>query len=80
MTVNIKVYNKCKYEEDSKVIAEVDIPGVVRKEVKDIPLSEILKENVVSCVDDYNKYTILTFENGDTSRYRHCYVDVLRID
>ena len=80
MRINIKLYDKCKYEEDSKVIASVDITGVVSLEVKEIPLSEILKETDGSCVDDYNKYTILTFENGETSTYRHCYVDVFRVD
>ena len=80
MRVNIKLYDKCKYHEDSKVIAEVDLTGVVSLEVKEIPLSEILKETDGSCVDDYNKYTILTFENGETSTYRHCYVDVFRVD
>lgn len=80
MRVNIKLYDKCKYEEDSKVIASVDLTGVVCVDVKEIPVSEILKETDGSCVDDYNKYAILTFENGDTSTYRHCHVDVFRVD
>ena len=80
MLVNIKLYDKCKYEEDSKVIASVDLNGVSSVDVKEIPASEILKETDGSCVDDYNKYTILTFENGETSTYRHCYVDVIRIE
>lgn len=80
MRFNIKLYDRCKYEEDSKVIAEVEVTGVVSKVIREIPASEILKETDGSCVDDYNKYTILTFEDGETSTYRHCYVDVLRID
>ena len=80
MKMNIKLYDKCKYEEDSKVIASVDLSGVASLDVREIPASEILKHTDGSCVDDYNKYTILTFENGDTSTYRHCYVDVFRID
>ena len=80
MTVNIKVYDKCKYQEDSKVIASVDLTGVASVDVKEIPENEILKTTDGSCVDDYNKYAILTFENGETSTYRHCYVDVFRID
>ena len=80
MKVNIKLYDNCKYLEDSKVIASVDLTGVVSLEVRDIPKSEILKETDGSCVDEFNKYTILTFENGDTSTYRHCHVDVFRLD
>lgn len=80
MKINIKLYDKCKYLEDSKVIASVDLEGIVSKEVRDIPKSEILKETDGSCVDEYNKYTILTFENGEISTYRHCHVDVFRLD
>lgn len=80
MRMNIKLYDKCKYEEDSKVIASVDLTGVVGLDVREIPKSEILKETDGSCVDEYNKYTILTFENGETSTYRHCHVDVFRVD
>ena len=80
MRMNIKLYDKNKYFEDSKVIADVDVTGVISKEVKEIPKSEILKETDGSCVDDYNKYAILTFENGESSTYRHCYVDVIRVD
>ena len=80
MRVNIKLYDKCKYVEESRVIASVDLTGVVSLDVREIPKNEILKITDGSCVDDYNKYTILTFENGETSTYRHCYVDVFRID
>lgn len=80
MKVNVKLYDKCKYEEGSKVIAEVDLTGVVSLEVMEIPVSEILKETDGSCVDEYNKYTILTFENGEISHFRHCHVDVFRLD
>lgn len=79
MKVTIKYYDKCKYLEDSEVIASVDLDGIASVDVKEIPASEILKENG-SSVDDYNKYTILTFNNGVTSRYRHSYFDVIRVD
>ena len=80
MRINIKVYDKCKYLEDSKVIAEVVLSGITNVKVKEIPLFERLNETVVSCVDEYNKYLILTFENGETSTYRHCHVDAFRVD
>ena len=80
MLVNIKVYDKNKYLEDSKVVASVDVSGVVSLEVREIPKSEILKETDGSCVDEYNKYVILTLENGETSTYRHCHVDIFKLD
>lgn len=80
MLVNIKLYDRNKYLKDSKVIAEVDLAGVASLDVREIAASEILKHTDGSPVDDYNKYTILTFENGETSTYRHSYVDVFRID
>ena len=80
MLVNIKLYDKCKYEEDSNVIASVNLNGVVSLDVREIPESEILKETDGSCVDEFNKYAILTFENGEISTYRHCHVDVFRLD
>lgn len=79
MELNIRIYDKCKYEEDSKVIKDVNITGIVSLEVKEIPASEILRETDGSCFD-YNKYTILTSDNGDISRYRNCYVDIFRLD
>ena len=80
MRINIKIYDKNKYFEDANVIASVDLTGVVSLEVKEIPASEILSETDGSCVDDYNKYLILTFAAGETSTFRHCYVDVFRVD
>lgn len=80
MRINIKLYDKNKYFEDANVIASVDLTGVVSLAVKDIPASEILKEFDGSCVDDYNKYLILTFADGEISTYRHCFVDAFRVD
>ena len=80
MKVNIKLYDKNKYEEDSKVIASFDLTGVASVVVKEISKSVILGETDESCVDEYNKYTILIFDNGDSSTYRHCHVDVFIVD
>ena len=79
MRMNMKLYDKCKYGEDAKVIKDVNITGIASLEVKEIPESEILRETDGSCVDDYNEYLILTYENGETSTYRNSYVDVFRL-
>lgn len=80
MELNIKVYNKCKYKEGSKVIADVNLTDIASLEVKEISANEILRKYSGSCLDDYNEYLILTFENGETSTYRNSYVDVFRMD
>ena len=79
MKINMKLYDKCKYGEDAKVIKDVNITGIASLEVKEIPASEILRETDGSCVDDYNEYLILTYDNGETSTYRNSYVDVFRL-
>ena len=79
MKVNVKLYNECKYEKDSKVIKDVNLEGIASLEIKEIPISEILKETDGSCVDPYNDYLILTYENGETSTFRNSYVDAFRI-
>ena len=79
MKINMKLYDKCKYGEDAKVIKDVNITGIESLEVKEIPANEILSETDGSCVDDYNEYLILTYDNGETSTYRNSYVDVFRL-
>ena len=79
MKLNVKLYNECKYEKDSKVIKDVNLEGIAGLEIKEIPISEILKETDGSCVDPYNDYLILTYENGETSIFRNSYVDAFRI-
>ena len=79
MELNIKVYNKCKYKEGSKVIADENLTDIASLEVKEISASDILREFAGSCLDDYNEYLILTYEDGETSTYRNSYVDVFRL-
>lgn len=80
MKVNIKVYDKCKYEKDSKVINALDFNDIISYEVREVPKDEILEEADESCVDDYNEYLILTFENGETSTFRNSYADLFRLE
>ena len=80
MKINMKLYDKCKYEEGAKAIKDVNIKGIASLDVKEIPASKILSETDGSCVDDYNEYLILTYDNGETSTFRNSYVDVFRID
>ena len=79
MKINIKLYDKCKYGEDAKVIKDVNITGIESLEVKEIPASEILRETDGSCLDDYNEYLMLTYDNGEKSTFRNSYIDVFRL-
>ena len=77
MNVVVKAYDTSKYERSSNKIGEVeyDITGY---EVKEIPKEIILKETDESCVDPYNEYLIVHFENGETSMFRNSCTELFR--
>lgn len=79
MKVNIKLYDKCKYEKDAKISAESHSIDIISYEVREVPKDEILEEADESCVDDYNEYLILTFEDGETTTFRNSYADLFRL-
>lgn len=79
MKLYVIVYDKCKYEKDSKEIWEGKYTDVEKFEVKEISQDEILKETDGSCVDDYNEYLILYLGNGETATFRNSYVDIFMI-
>lgn len=83
MKLYVIVYDKCKYEKDSKEIWTGEYRDVEKFEVKEIPQDEVLKEIDGSCindyVDDYNEYLILHLGNGETATFRNSYVDTFMI-
>ena len=88
MNVVVKAYDTSKYERSSNKIGEVeyDITGYEVKEIpkeiilkeKEIPKEIILKETDESCVDPYNEYLIVHFENGETSMFRNSCTELFR--
>lgn len=76
-SAKIEVYDLCKYNPESKVVAEVDYKNIVAFEVKTISPEEI--SATYDMVDDYNEYLILTFADGDTATFRNSYVDMFRM-
>lgn len=78
MTIKLKGYEETKYIAIEKAF-EVEYNNVIGWEVKEIAEEEILKETDGSCVDEYNEYLILKFENGETSTFRNSHVDIFRV-
>lgn len=77
MKIKVEVYNEMKYTTNEKPVV-VFYDGVKSWEVKTIPADVILKETDGSCVDEYNEYFIITFEDGDTATFRNSHVDAFR--
>lgn len=77
MKAKIEVYDICKYNPESKVVAEVEYKNIVKFEVKIIADEEMLA--TYDMVDDYKEYLILTFADGDTATFRNSYVDMFRM-
>lgn len=72
MNAIVMVYNKCKYYNDSEVIAEVKynikgyevVNGGARAE-------EIERDTDTYGVDDFHEYLILNLADGETSTFRN---------
>lgn len=77
MKFEIEVYDKCKYEADSSVVATVVYENVKSFEVKAIEDEDIYKMGFDE-VDEYKEYLILTMADGETSTFRNSLVDMFR--
>ena len=77
MNAKIKVYDKCKYEADSKKVAEVMYRNIKDYEVvTGNSATEIGLETDENSRDEYNEYLIITLENGETSTFCNSHVDM----
>lgn len=77
MKVNIKIYDKVKYDKDSNEIASAnyDIKGF-KLIVGGTAAQKIEAETDDNSVDDFHEYLVLEFENGEISTFRNSYVDI----
>ena len=77
MNVKIKVYDICKYEADSKKVAEV-----IYRNIKDYEVvtgdraTEIGNETDDASRDEYNEYLVITLNDGDTATFCNSHVDM----
>lgn len=71
---DIEVYDKCKYNAESKVIHEAHYNDVAKWEVKTILPEELDFDEY----DEFNEYLVLTFTDGETATFRNSHVDMFR--
>lgn len=80
MNVKLKVYNECKYNENSEKIAEVEYMNIKGFEVvTGERATEISNKTDEDGRDDFNEYLIIEFENGETSTFGNSRVDMFII-
>ena len=77
MTIKVKIYDGCKYNETSKKIAEQTCTDVERFDVKMISPEEIYNMGFDE-TDEYNEYAIMTFTDGTTATFRNSRADFFR--
>ena len=80
MDVKIKVYDVCKYEADSKKVAEVTYRNIKGYEVvTGDRATEIGNTTDEASRDEYNEYLIITLADGDTATFCNSDVDMFII-
>ena len=77
MKVLVKVYDKPKYEKESKKAAEFLLTDIASILVRGISDEEIYSEGF-DMIDEYKEYCILTNVYGDKSTFRNSYVDIFK--
>lgn len=76
MKVLLKVYDKSKYEADSKKVHEQEYNDVLSFEVLS---GKQFKVDVYDELDENDEYLRLYFEDGTTSTFRNSHVDLFRL-
>lgn len=78
MKIKVKVYDQCKYNKESKKVAEVEYNDVKKASVENISDAEIFGMGFDD-VDEFGEYFIMVFENGETATFRNSHIDAFRI-
>lgn len=81
MRMMIVVYDRCKYDPESKPAHRVEYDDVTGYEVISDPeaAANIEANTYDSCIDDHHEYLSLHFDSGEILTYRNSYVDLFRI-
>ncbi|MDD6667740.1 MAG: hypothetical protein PUE58_07305 [Lachnospiraceae bacterium] len=79
MKVNVRVYDKAKYDMESKEVnrIEYDIEGfeIICGGNR---AKEIEAHTDGDCIDEYHEYLVLDLGNGETSTFRNSHVSMFR--
>lgn len=76
MKITLDIYNKCKYEPDSKIVAKVEL-NAKSYFVSEITEEEIFEEGFDD-VDPYGEYLIIRSMDDEISTFRNSYVDMFK--
>lgn len=80
MDVKVKIYNGVKYNKDSEKVAEVEYKNIQGFEVVfGERATQIGLETDENSRDEFNKYLVITLEDGETSTFCNSHVDLFRI-
>lgn len=77
MNLKVKVYDGCKYDAESKKVAEITYNNVEKMETKTISDEEIYNMGYDE-PDENQDYSILTFKDGSTATFRNSRCDIFR--
>ena len=77
MNIKVKVYDRVKYNKDSKKVAEVEYKGCKGFEVKEMTDDEILALGFDE-TDECNEYATITLADGETATFRNSLCDIFR--
>ena len=76
MKVIVKVYDKCKYDRESKKVAQVEYDIEDFEVISGAEAEEIENECDANSIDEYHEYLILDLGEGKTATFRNSHVDL----
>ncbi len=81
MKTMIVVYDRCKYDPESRPTQRVEYDNVKKYEViSDSETTAEIEAHIdSSSIDDYHEYLNLYFDGGEVGTYRNSYVDLFKV-
>jgi hypothetical protein len=78
--VEIEIHKEVKYFDQSEDLTTIRYTDAIAWEViHGEAATQIEAESDGSCIDDFHKYLVIYFANGETSTFRNSYVDMFII-
>lgn len=77
MKFEVRIYDRVKYDPESKEVCRV-----IQEEVDKLEVGQIFDKDIYAMgfdeIDEYGEYAILTFMDGSTATYRNSHIDIFR--